>query len=325
MNTVEGALQEGGVLKQNGSYVINVPEGTASGSRVKLGYDIPAFDLAIATREVAADLDGDGNSVSLEVSPPSQTEKVNYKSLSVQAFSITGTITKTLRIRINTFKQIRGDDGGTQWATVSYVDEKNAELTTELGNVEAEVQDAYTMAETADTNAASAKTDASKAKSDASSALNQIGSKSSAVKFANLWATIGAWAEAVPMTERINPAYSWSWNNRSAINGSADYPTDKATINARLTELEEGGNRQKIVSGSTTVTVTTGKETVIDYADAGFTAVPQVLVTYSTTGSNPSPTGIIKVFDKTTTGCKITVSSGTANERYPIDWMATGK
>lgn len=326
LNTVEAALQPGSFLKQVGSHVLNVPVGTASGARIKLGYDVPAFDIAIAVEEATSDSVDDGNVFSLQVSPPRyQGQESKYKTISVEVLSSTGATTRALRIRINTFKQIDGTGSENQYASVSYVDEKNAELTTELGNLEAEVQDAYTMAETADTKAASAKTDASKAKSDASSALTQIGSKSSSVTFANLWATIGAWAEAVPMTERINPAYSWSWNNRSAINGTADYPTDKATINARLTELEEGGNRQKIVSGSTTVTVTTGKETLIDYSDAGFTAVPQVLVTYSTTGSNPTPTGIIKVFDKTKIGCKITVSSGAANEQYPIDWMATGK
>ena len=324
LNTVEGALQAGSLVKQNGFYTSVIPAGTANG----FVYDrsqLPPFSFAVVSRDSAALVtENDGIYFTVSFTPRETASEGLYTAFSLELHCPGESLTKNVAFNVRTFSLVEGTSGD-QYATVSYVDEKNAELTTELGNVEAEVQDAYTVAETADTNAASAKTDASKAKSDASSALRQIGSKSSAVTFANLWATIGAWAEAVPMTERINSAYSWSWNNRSAINGTADYPTDKATINARLTELEEGRNRQKIVSGSTTVTVTTGKETVIDYADAGFTAVPQVLVTYSTTGSNPTPTGIIKVFNKTTTGCKITVSSGAANEQYPIDWMATGK
>ena len=324
LNTVEGALQAGSLVKQVNFYSAIVPAGAEDGYIYKRE-DVTPFHFAIATRDSASIKTGSDDLFFTVVCTPKSTASDNkYTGFSVELHCPGATIEKNIGLSVRTFTLVEGTSGD-QYATVSYVDEKNAELTTELGNVEAEVQDAYTMAETADTNAATAKTDASKAKSDASSALKQIGSKSSAVTFANLWATIGAWAEAVPMTERINYAYGWSWNNRSAINGTADYPTDKATINARLTELEEGGNRQKIVSGSTTVTVTTGKETVIDYADAGFTAVPQVLVTYSTTGSNPTPTGIIKVFDKTKTGCKITVSSGAANEQYPIDWMATGK
>lgn len=321
LNSVESALLKGATVKLNGQYQFYFGASETSGKTVS--QTIEPCDFAIAVREQTATVDDDVT-YELTLSPTKTTDESVYSRAYVTVFGGGETIGSVTKIRVFTFSLITGTTDE-QYATVSYVDEKNAELTTELGNVEAEVQDAYTMAETADNNAASAKTDASKAKSDASSALSQIGSKSSAVTFATLWATIGAWAEAVPMTERINSAYSWSWNNRSAINGTADYPTDKATINARLTELEEGGNRQKIVSGSTTVTVTTGKETVIDYAEAGFTAVPQVLVTYSTTGSNPTPTGIIKVFDKTKTGCKITVSSGAANEQYPIDWMATGK
>lgn len=322
LNTVEGALQAGKLVKQNGFYTRVFTAGTPNGTI--FAPEVAPYNFAVVIRDKAY-LPSSGDSVFFTVSgaPRAETSDALYDRLTVELHCPETGLAANSAVAVRTFVLVEGTSGD-QYATVSYVDEKNAELTTELGNVEAEVQDAYTMAETADTNAATAKTDASKAKSDASSALTQIGSKSSAVTFANLWATIGAWAEAVPMTERINSAYGWSWNNRSAINGTADYPTDKATINARLTELEEGGNRQKIVSGSTTVTVTTGKETVIDYADAGFTAVPQVLVTYSTTDGNPTPTGIIKVFDKTKTGCKITISSGVANERYPIDWMATG-
>lgn len=323
LNNVEGALQAGSLAKQNGFYSYVLSSGTANGHMYKKS-NVTPFNFAVVTRDAdTVPPGGDEIFFTIVCEPKTFIANDKYTGFTVELHCPKATIEKNIGLSVRTFTLVEGASGD-QYATVSYVDEKNAELTTELGNVEAEVQDAYTMAETADTNATSAKTDASKAKSDASSALTQIGSKSSSVTFANLWATIGAWKEAVPMTERLNSAYSWSWNNRSAINGTADYPSDKATINARLTALEEVGNRQKIVSGSTTVTVTTGKETVIDYADAGFTAVPQVLVTYSTTGGNPSPTGIIKVFDKTKTGCKITISSGAAKEQYPIDWMATG-
>lgn len=323
LNTVEGALQSGSLVKQNGFYTSVLPSGTANGfifSRSQL----PPFSFAVVSRDSATlTADNDGIYFTASFSPREADPTGSYTSFALELHCPGESLTKNVAFNVRTFELVEGTSGD-QYATVSYVDEKNAELTTELGNVETEAQNAYTMAETANTNAASAKTDADKAKSDASAALKQIGSKSVAVKFANLWATIGAWAENAPMTERLNSSYNWSLNNRSAINGTADYPTDKDSINARLTELEEGRTRQKIVSGSTTVTVTTGKETVIDFADAGFTAVPQVLVTYSTTGSNPSPSGIIKVFDKTTTGCKITVSTGSAREQYPIDWVAIG-
>lgn len=325
LGSIEGALKAGSLVKQNGTYIISLPSGTARGVRVSPTVPVEPFEFAIAYRETAtSSASGDGDTFALLAEPLINADTPKYTTFSVEAICPGAATTSYMRVRVRTFVFVTGSSGE-EYATTSYVDEKTGELATELGNVEADVAEAYTKAETAANNATSANTNARKAASDASSALSQIGSKSSAVTFANLWATIGAWAEAAPMTERINRAYNWSWNNRSAINGTADYPTDKATINARLTELEEGGNRQKIVSGSTTVTVTTGKETVINYADAGFTAVPQVLVTYSTTGSNPTPTGIIKVFDKTTTGCKITVSSGAAKEQYPIDWMATGK
>ncbi len=323
LNTIEGALQSGGLVKQNGTFVLQIPVGTAKGTQFKPSADVPPFDFAVATRETSIPSPINSDSFAL-LSQPTTIAPQQYTTFSVAALCDGDTTTSVIRIRVRTFVFVAGTSGD-QYATVSYVDDKTSQLSTEIGNIESDAQDAYTLAETAKTIANTANTVANKAQSDSSAALAQIGSKSASVSFANLWATIGAWSESVPMTQRIIPAYNWSWNNRSAINGTADYPTDKAPINARLTELEEVSARQKIVSGSATVTVTTGKETVIDYADAGFTAVPQVLVTYSTTGSNPSPTGIIKVFDKTATGCKITISSGATGEYYPIDWMATGK
>ncbi len=324
LNNIEMSLTSGSIVKQNGAYIINIPTGTTKGKRFLPSTPVNPFDFAIAFLE-SANLSGNGEANTISLLCSSTTSSNIHTSFSVEALCPDNATTQYMRVIVLTFVNVSGSETGDTYATISYVDEKTTQLATELGNVESEVQDAYTKAETADNNAATANTNASKAASDASSALAQIGSKSSAVSFANLWATIGAWAESVPMTQRINPAYNWSWNNRSAINGTADYPTDKAPINARLTDLEENTAKQKIVSGSATVTVTTGKETVIDYSSAGFTEVPQVLVTYSTAGSNPSPTGIIKVFNKTDTGCKITVSSGATGEYYPIDWMATGK
>lgn len=324
LNTIEGALQSGGLVKQNGMYVLQIPTGTTKGTRISPTVTVEPFDLAVATRETATSAAmGSGDSFAL-LAEPVITSPEKYTKFSVEAVCDGTATTSFMRIRIRTFVFVAGTSGD-QYATVSYVDDKTSQLSTELGNVEADAQEAYTKAETAETAANTANTAANKAQSASSAALAQIGSKSASVSFANLWATIGVWAESVPMTQKINPAYNWSWNNRSAINGTADYPTDKAPINARLTELEESTAKQKIVSGSATVTVASGKETVIDYASAGFTEVPQVLVTYSTSGSNPTPNGIIKVFNKTAAGCKITISSGSAGEFYPIDWIATGK
>ncbi len=324
LDTLEGALQSGSIVKQVNFYSAIIPAGAENGTIYKRE-NVTPFNFAVATRDAAGiQTDSDDTFFTITCTPKSTSSNNTYSGFSIELHCPEAGTKKNIGLSVRTFTLVEGTSGD-QYATVSYVNEKTTQLATELGNVESEVQDAYTKAETADNKASTANTNAGKAASDASSALAQIGSKSSAVTFANLWATIGAWAESVPMTQRINPAYNWSWNNRSAINGTADYPTNKAPINARLTELEESAAKQKIVSGSATVTVTTGKETTIDYAVAGFTTVPQVLVTYSTTGSNPSPTGIIKVFDKTATGCKITVSSGATGEYYPIDWMATGK
>lgn len=324
LNTIEGALQSGGLVKQNGVFVLQIPTGTTKGTRISPTRTVEPFDFVVANRETAtSSVQGDGNSYAL-LAEPVITGSEKYTTFSVEALCDGTATTSFMRIHIRTFVFVSGTSGD-QYATVSYVDDKASQLSTELGNVEADAQEAYTKAETAETAAKTANTAAKKAQSDSSAALAQIGPKSASSSFANLWATIGAWSESVPMTQRINPAYNWSWNNRSAINGTADYPTDKAPINARLTELEESTAKQKIVSGSATVTVASGQETAIDYASAGFTEVPQVLVTYSTRGNNPTPNGIIKVFKKTATGCKITISSGSAGEFYPIDWIATGK
>lgn len=329
LNTVEGALRAGTVAKQNGSYAKTIPAGTAAGTVIRLSYTVPAFDFAIAFREVASSVEDDENIFSLLVSPENTTASPQkYNEIGLQVLPRGDTTTTAIRVRIITFVLVSGTESDEQYATISYVDEKNADLTMELGNVEAEVQDAYTMAETAATNAATAKTDASKAKSDASSALTQIGSKSSSVTFANLWATIGAWAEAVPMTERINSAYSWSWNNRSAINGSADYPTDKATINYRLTELEGIVARLdtgiKIARGSTMVYQ--DKQQLIDFQSAGFTEMPTIVASYSSTeDSAHTTTRSIQIFGKSNIAAVLQLSGTSTTEGFPVDWIAVGK
>ena len=62
----------------------------------------------------------------------------------------------------------------------------------------------------------------------------------------------------------------------------------------------------------------------ISYSSAGFTSVPKVFVTYSTTGSNWSgDNGAIKVHSKTTTGCSIVVG-GSFNTSRAVDWFAFG-
>ena len=62
----------------------------------------------------------------------------------------------------------------------------------------------------------------------------------------------------------------------------------------------------------------------INYSSAGFTSVPCVIVTYSTTGSNWSgDNGALKVYGKTTTGATVIVG-GSFNTSRNIDWVAIG-
>lgn len=62
----------------------------------------------------------------------------------------------------------------------------------------------------------------------------------------------------------------------------------------------------------------------INYSSAGFTAVPVVFVSYSTTGSNWSgDNGALKIYSKTKTGCSIIVG-GSFNTSRNIDWFAIG-
>ena len=78
----------------------------------------------------------------------------------------------------------------------------------------------------------------------------------------------------------------------------------------------------KFAYGSTSINGSTA--TSISYASAGFTSIPVVLVTYSTTGSNWSgDNGAIKVHSKTTSGCSIVVGGNFSTSRA-VDWFAFG-
>lgn len=78
----------------------------------------------------------------------------------------------------------------------------------------------------------------------------------------------------------------------------------------------------KIAYGSTTINGSSS--IVINYSSAGFTAVPHVLVTYSTTGSNWSgDNGAIKVHSKSTTQASIVVGGNFSSGRN-VDWLAIG-
>ena len=70
------------------------------------------------------------------------------------------------------------------------------------------------------------------------------------------------------------------------------------------------------INGSSSVT--------ISYSSAGFTSVPKVFVTYSTTSSNWSgDNGAIKVHSKTTTQASIVVGGSFSTSRN-VDWFAIG-
>lgn len=78
----------------------------------------------------------------------------------------------------------------------------------------------------------------------------------------------------------------------------------------------------KIAYGSTSINGSTA--TAINYASAGFTSVPKVLVTYNSTGSNWSgDNGAIKVYNKTTTQANIIVGGSFSSSRR-VDWLAIG-
>ena len=78
----------------------------------------------------------------------------------------------------------------------------------------------------------------------------------------------------------------------------------------------------KVAYGSTSIN--SSKAVTINYSSAGFTSVPKVIVTYSTTGSNWSgDNGAIKVYSKTTTQALIIVGGNFSSSRN-VDWIAIG-
>ena len=78
----------------------------------------------------------------------------------------------------------------------------------------------------------------------------------------------------------------------------------------------------KVAYGSTSISCSSS--VTINYSSAGFTSVPKVLVTYSTTSSNWSgDNGAIKVHSKTTTQASIVVG-GSFNTSRNVDWLAIG-
>lgn len=327
LDTIEGALKPGSLVKKNGEYQVAIPPGTARGTEFTT-QKITPFDFAICARESSvAHTSGDSNNAFLIAKPIKSTAANKYDKFVVIADCPGETTTFNMVVRVWTFELVAGDSGGEPYATVSYVDEKTGQLATELGNVEAEVQDAYTKAETADNNAAIAKSTATTAASTASSALEKIGTKPAESKYNTLWDTIGIWSENVPMSLRINPAYNWSWNNRSAINGTSEYPTDKASINSRLTDLESAiskfQNMPKIASGN--VLAYQDQDSVIDYTAAGFTEIPTVVATFSNTGATAdSVTRSQLIFAKTTSSAKIRLSGTATHEQFAVDWIAVG-
>lgn len=78
----------------------------------------------------------------------------------------------------------------------------------------------------------------------------------------------------------------------------------------------------KVAYGSTTINGNAAA--VINYSSAGFSSVPKVIVTYSTTGSNWSgDNGAIKVYSKTTTQANVIVGGSFSSNRA-VDWIAIG-
>jgi hypothetical protein len=328
LNTIEAALKPGSLVKLNGEYQVAIAPGTARGKEFTPSKVIAPFDFAICERESSvAHTAGDSNNAFLIVKPPKSTTTDKYNNFVVVADCPGESTTFNMVVRVFTFEVVAGSSGGEEFASISYVDEKTGQLATELGNVEAAVQDAYTKAETADNNAAIAKANATTAASTASSALEKIGTRPAESKYNTLWDTIGIWSENVPMALRINPAYNWSWNNRSAINGTSDYPTDKASINSRLSELETAiakfQNMPKIARGS--VLAYQDQDTIIDYQSAGFTEIPTVVATYANSGAiQDSVTRSQLIFAKTTSSAKIRLSGTTTHEQFAVDWIAVG-
>lgn len=328
LETIEDALKPGSLVKLNGVFQVAIAPGTERGAEFTPAKEITPFDFAICERESSvAHSVGDSNNAFLIAKPIKSTAGNKYDTFVVVADCPGEKTTFNMVVRVWTFELVAGSSGEEQYATISYVDDKTGQLATELGNVEAGVKDAYTKAETADNNAAIAKSTATTAAYTASSALEKIGTRPAESKYNTLWDTIGIWSENVPMALRINPAYNWSWNNRSAINGTSDYPTDKASINSRLSELETAiakfQNMPKIARGN--VLAYQDQDAIIDYQSAGFTEIPTVVATFANTGATAdSVTRSQLIFAKTTSSAKIRLSGTSTHEQFAVDWIAVG-
>lgn len=73
-----------------------------------------------------------------------------------------------------------------------------------------------------------------------------------------------------------------------------------------------------------TATINGNSSVTVSYSSAGFTSVPRVFVTYSTTSSNWSgDNGAIKVHSKTTTSFEVVVGGSFSSNRA-VDWFAIG-
>lgn len=104
--------------------------------------------------------------------------------------------------------------------------------------------------------------------------------------------------------------------------GAAASSHNHAAGNITSGTLDKARLPFKYAMGTATINGTASVS--ISYSSAGFTAIPYVFVTYSTTGSNWSgDNGAIKVHSKTTTGCSIVVGGSFSTNR-PVDWFAIG-
>lgn len=167
-----------------------------------------------------------------------------------------------------------------------------ADNTGKITAVTATANAAKTTAETAASAASAAATAAAEAKTSAATANSSVG-------------TVKTWVTG---------------------SSSGTYDTSKGSIASRLTAIEsKAGDAIKWASGTVLAYATTGKESTLNYSAAGFTSVPVVLTSYSTTGSNPSVNGFIKVYNKTSTSATLTLSASTqANVGVDVDWIAIG-
>lgn len=210
----------------------------------------------------------------------------------------------------NAIKQTIGDWSGSYSKTITAkVTEMVTEQSAQADDIADNTGKITAVASTADsalTTATSAKTTADTAASAASAAAT---------------AAAEAKTSAATANSGVNTVKTWVTGSSSGT-----YDTSKGSIASRLTAIEsKAGDTIKWASGTVSAFATTGKESTLNYASAGFTAVPVVLTSYSTTGSNPSVNGFIKVYNKTATSATLTLSaSSQANVGVDVDWIAIG-